>query len=98
MRTQRLSTPLESQMNLTDRDVITGLIDLVGALAERLTGKVPEVRLTDPNGNQVWIRPDLCRSRRVSPPQSAKDVRCWPAATRQRALWDSSPHRQQALI
>ncbi len=43
-------------MNLTDRDLIRGLIDLVGALAVRLTGEVPDIRLSDDGGHWVWTR------------------------------------------
>ncbi len=38
----------------TEQTFLVALLHLVSALAERLTGERPEVRLTDANGDSVW--------------------------------------------
>ena len=48
---------------VSDRDLLIGLLNLVGATAHRLTGEVPVLRLdfTAPDGRpaSVQIRPDI---------------------------------------
>jgi hypothetical protein len=58
-------------LQLSDRDVSIALFNLVGALAERLTGEVPEVRITDREGNSVWVRPAASEIRWGATPAGA---------------------------
>lgn len=38
----------------TEIDILCAIFDLVGALAHRLTGKVPSVRIRGKNGEFMW--------------------------------------------
>lgn len=47
----------------TDRHFLIALMRLIGALAERLTGEVPVVRVENERGDFVWTRPSTCHVR-----------------------------------
>ncbi len=53
-----------------DRDILTAVLRLIGALAERLTGEVPVVKIENKQGNFVWCRPSVehVRWERTGPP------------------------------
>jgi hypothetical protein len=42
-------------VNLTDRNLIIGLMELVGSLAKRITGATPILRVRDDEGNFVDV-------------------------------------------
>lgn len=46
-------------MNITDKNCAAAILNAIGALAEKLTGLELCVKLSDDDGNFVWIRPTL---------------------------------------
>jgi hypothetical protein len=53
----------EPQPLFSDREILVALLQLVGALAERLTGERPSVRLENGRGDFVWVCPNSSRVR-----------------------------------
>jgi hypothetical protein len=47
----KAATPGGDELNLTDRELLVGLIDLVGGLAERLTGEKVGLRIDSFKGH-----------------------------------------------
>jgi hypothetical protein len=64
-------------MNLTDRDILIGLTEAIGALAERLAGQELEIKLIDSAGDFIWVRPDVGEVRWAAAvvPQARPDAR-----------------------
>ena len=51
----------------SDREVLIGLFDLIGAVAEKMTGERPIVRIESSDGQWINVRPNDSRVTWTSP-------------------------------
>lgn len=56
-------------MNITEKNCAAAILNAIGALAEKLTGMELHVKLSDDEGNFIWIRPTLSHTRWVKAPE-----------------------------